>query len=729
MSYLDSIPAEWRVVHPVLKLPTEAAYLRALAGGPVAQARFEESLRARAEVIALEREDPAGHGYEPPLWRILDAMCGLPWIDHPEEVIQAAPEAQRVAMRADKAWCLKVRRKLLKRDAPVKVLLLQGGNRAGKSEWAASRVQRLLRFKHNQRAWCFHQNERMSIDYQQSLMEKYLPAELRGGKAIRSRTTYLSYQKQNGFPNKKFTLPNGSDCVFNTYEQDKKTIEGGELDVIWCDELVPRSWVQELKARIATRMGWLFITFTPKEGYSPTVKMFLDVARPTVESIAFVLPEDGGEARLDLALAGEDPLAWLEPEAEPDPDLEQKGTKGTETEGENVEIRKSGTEPDPDFEQKGTKGTKGQSRIGAQPEVPAGRRFTRVKRVLTVDDNRSAVVYFHCFDNPYGNPAELYALYGNNATEAKKMVFYGVAEKAVSGMFPKFNQAVHVVQPENIPALGTNYQVCDPSSGRNWVLGWARVVNAPAGRTIYFYREWPCPGKYVPGVGDMGNWAEPGEKHDGDRGTAQVSLGWGLRRYVQEHARLEGRTDWERARGPEEEDFRWDEDDEPEARQLPQRQRSQESGVRSQEGIPETIYQRIMDSRAAAMPTQTREGSTTLLEQMGDTELNPAYEPAAGGAFAEDSKVHWVQLINDLLDSDDARPLDALNQPRLFVSAECKNLIFALQNWTGEDGLKGACRDFVNLVQYLVLAEPEDFSGTKGRGVFNTEGTEGTERQ
>jgi hypothetical protein len=688
MGLIHSIPPELRVAHPVLRLPTEQEIARAKAGGPAAQAKFDAWLRERAGKIEREKADPFRHGYEPPLWKVLDALCGLPWIDHPEDAVQAeADPARRAQMRADQAWCLKVRRKLLRRDAPAKVLLLQGGNRAGKSEWAASRVVKIMFYYAGEHVWCFHQNERMSIDYQQALIEKYLPVEMKTEKAIRTKTTYLSYQKQNGFPNKKFTLPNLTDCVFNTYEQDKKTIEGGELKVVWPDELVPRSWVVELLNRIATRSGWMFVTFTPKEGYSPTVKMFLDVARTTVESTAFVLPEDGGEARLDLALAGENPMAWLE-EAETDP---------------------AGF-GDPALQQR-----------RAQPAVPEGRRFAKVPRILTIDDNRSAVAYFHCFDNPYGNPAELYALNAKAAAARRKMVFYGLAEKAVAGLFPKFNPAVHVIAPERIPTGGTAYMICDPCSGRNWALGWARVVNAPAGRTIYFYREWPCPGKYVPGVGDMGVWAEPGEKHDGERGPAQAALGWGLKRYVQEIARLEGRTDWERVADDDAlngKPFQWDEDDEPEA---PRRARPHSNrglapldvarGRQGDAAAAEQIYQRIMDSRAAAMPTQTREGSTTLLEQMGDTDLDPPFEPASGGAMSEDRNVHWVELINDLLDYDAERPLDALNQPRLFISEECKNLIFAFQNWTGEDGLKGACRDFVNLAQYLVLAEPEDFSG------------------
>jgi hypothetical protein len=37
-------------------------------------------------------------------------------------------------------------------------------------------------------------------------------------------------------------------------------------------------------------------------------------------------------------------------------------------------------------------------------------------------------------------------------------------------------------------------------------------------------------------------------------------------------------------------------------------------------------------------------------------------------------------------------------------------MIFALQNWTNADGLHGACMDFVAVLKYLVLHDPEDYS-------------------
>lgn len=621
--------------HPVCPLPDEA-WLRAHT-----QEELIDYLLERDVVIRDMLEDPLHKGHEPATWRILDALMGFPWTEETPE---------------KKTWAREVRRKLLRQEDPLRVLLLNGGNRGGKSEWAASRVMRILLSRSGRRAWCFHQDATMSREYQQPLLYKYLPPELRTEKGVKRNPTYIAYKQQTGFSEDHFVLPNYGDCSFRNYEQDAKKIQGGELDVVWCDELVPASWVKELKARVATRQGWLLVTFTPISGYSPTVKMFLDVGRTTVESIGFTLPKDGGAPLPELALAGEDPMKWLV--------------------GEGMD---------------------------SQPPVPAGREFERVKRVMCCPaDRKQGVFFFHSFDNAFGNPAELYALYKNESASGQKMRFYGEATKQAAAML-KFNPLVHVIPDDKIPSAGTDYHIVDPCSGRNWAMLWARVNRAPIGKRYYLRREWPCPGVYVPGVGDMGLWAEPGEKADGDRGPAQVTLRWGHDRYKQEIMRLEGRRDWEEPVKAENQGAPTSDEDpdlQPDPIRLNRPRRPDEG---------EDIYERIMDSRFGAAPNQTREGTTTLLEECDAIGLN--FVPASGSG-TDDEKVQWTYLINDLLSYDEKKPISSLNQPRLYVAESCKNLIFALQNWTGLDGKHGACKDFVDLVKYLVLHECDDWSDT-----------------
>jgi len=59
----------------------------------------------------------------------------------------------------------------------------------------------------------------------------------------------------------------------------------------------------------------------------------------------------------------------------------------------------------------------------------------------------------------------------------------------------------------------------------------------------------------------------------------------------------------------------------------------------------------------------------------------------------------------DRSDADDAVQ-DALDwtperRPRLFVSEDCPNTIYALENWRGVDGEKGATKDPVDCVRYF----------------------------
>lgn len=624
--------------HPVCPLPDEA-WLRAHTSEELIQYLLD-----RDEVIKGYAEDPLNKGWEPGTWKILDALCGFPWMEDTKE---------------KREWSLKVRRKLLHQDPAIRVLLLQGGNRGSKSEWASSRVMKLLLWAPGKRAWCLHQDMKMSRQYQQPLLYKYLPPELKTEKGIKKQRTYIAYKEQTGFSDEHFNLHNGSDCSFRFYEQKIESIQGGELDIVWADELMPATWVKEMKARVATRTGWLIISFTPVTGYTPTVKMFIDKAQTTIESTAFVIPTDGGEVRLDLALQGEDPLKWLEDQP-------------------------------------------------AGAPIPEGREFAKVPRVMRcAADPKIGVFFFHSFDNPFGNPTNLYSLYASETAEGKKMRFYGVATKLAQNMFPKFNVLVHVVPRERIPKQGTRYQVVDPCSGRNWAMAWALVDEAVIGKRFFFYRNWPAQGQYVPGEGDMGAWAEPGDKHDGEMGPAQRTLGWGLERYQQEIYRVEGRSDWEQPAAPRARASRGRSDSgDPDLQPDPVRVRRHRAR-RPDEG--EDVYERIMDSRFGAQPNQTREGTTTLLEECAEIGLD--FVPASGGQTTDDDeKVQWTHLINNLLDYDATQPVSALNSPRLFVSEDCAEIIFALQNWTGIDGKKGACKDFIDLVKYLVLHDPDDWS-------------------
>jgi phage terminase large subunit-like protein len=216
--------------HPVIHLPTEDEIIE-IANQLGAEATAE-ILKRREEKIKAEEQDPYRHGFEPECWSDAD------------EILMAGNE-----------------------------LLIMGGNRAGKTEYAAKRVMQLLCTRPESRVWCLHTTSQTSIQMQQAVIWKYMPPEFKNAK--KTKVTNIQYSQKNGFTDATFVLPNRSQIFFMNYGQEKKVIEGGEPDLIWCDELVPSDWVETLRYRLATRSGKMIITFTPITGFSPVVKDYV----------------------------------------------------------------------------------------------------------------------------------------------------------------------------------------------------------------------------------------------------------------------------------------------------------------------------------------------------------------------------------------------------------------------------------------------------------------------
>jgi len=502
----------------------------------------------RENLLAKEREDPLRYGYEPEVWRLADRE-----------------------------------RERLREKFPVGVIeeIDLGGNRASKSERAAKRIIQLMMEKAGARVWCLQSTERSSIENQQSLLWKYLPAEYRTstGKLKGGVTTKITYSQAGGFTESVFVMPNGSQCVFKYYSMDVKNIEGAELDCAWADELVTPEWLEALRYRLLTRNGVLHVTFTPVDGYTPTVAEYLNGA-VTLE-----------EVPAELLISG-----------------------------------KTG-----------------------KPEM--------VPRVQQPVRENARLIYFHTADNAFGNYESMKVVLAKANRETILCRAYGVPVRSRVARFPKFRDGVHVVRAENVPKDGTNYHIVDPCSGRNWFMIWVRVD--VRGR-LFVYREWPCPKRYIEGVGYPGPWAVPsGKMQDGERGDGQKPFGFGLTRYKEEIER-------------------------------------EEAG--------EKIEARFMDSRFANSSTMGKEMVTTLLEECGEVGMD--FIPAPGEHIDE-----GIDLINSLLDYNGDEEVSATNEPKLFVSEECPNLIYAMKEWTGQDGRHGATKDCIDVLRYATLAGLEYLEG------------------
>lgn len=613
---------------------------------------WQELMARRESLIRQEQHDPLRHGWEPPIWKVCDALLGLPWID------------------ADVAEAI---RQNLGFTKPVKVLLILGGNRSGKSEYAAKRMMMLMFYRPKGRIWNFHASHPMSVEYQHPLFWKYMLPEYRH--TVKSEVEYISYKQKTGFSEDKFVLSNGSEASFKNYEQERDdAIEGGNIDGYWADELVPSDWIETLGLRIAERAGWGFVTFTPVQGYSATVKMFCDGAETMRENIAYALDKDGQG-----------------------PDIPR--TLGFTTTTQMQRALQLGRNSVP---QDCTAWLAGQS---GQPPPLEGRAFETVPRVMRCMDPMYGVVFFHSSDNPYGNPAQVLEALRKQPEAFRRERFYGVATKQMATRFPKFSK-VHVIPSDAIPNQGIRVMFGDPASGRNFFWKW--YILTPEG--VYLYREWP--GNYdIPGIGVPGPWALPdARKADGRPGPAQTPFGWGLLRYKMEIARLEGWKDYQRQGNVQDITAQLQKQDQTPGPFNPRSVRC--LGVDKwdeRNGAREVIAARFLDSRAASSPRIENDRPRTLVTDFEDIRLFFGLTP---GDEIDDG----VTEINNALDYDEDLPLDFFNKPSFYVCDQCRNSIFALQTWTGDQGGKGATKDPIDLDRYLFLSGVKDWVNLRGSG-------------
>lgn len=545
--------------HPVFLLPSPAALA---AMGPEKAAAL---LDQREAMIRREEQDPYTYGYEPAHWRKADELL-----------------------------------------AKYKELWIMGGNRAGKSEYATKRVLKLLFSAAKRRAWAFSETSDNSREWIQPVVWKYLPPHIRGLNGKRGTIANVNYSQKGGFTENTFVLPNGSQETFKNYAQDLKTIEGGELDGAWCDELVPLDVIVTVRYRLVTRGGWLLCTFTAKEGYTATVKSILSGARTIEEREAELLPILGETGR-------DEPL-------------------------------------------RGIDAATGRPILG----------YRKLPVVQETADGKAAILYFWTQDNPFGGYQNLVEKLKGKSEEEILMRAYGIPTKAIGARLSIFNDTVHVIPHERVPRKGTRYMIVDPCGGRTWCMAWFLIDEA--GRA-YVYREWPDQDQYIEGVGYPGPWAEPdSHKADGRAGSAQKGFKFGILRYKEEIDRLESGTH-----------PRW-------------------------KGEPEIVFERWMDSRYGDAPRQGKEAEVTLIDECAEVGLDFLATPGKGID-------EGIDLINNWFEYDTRRPIDGTNEPRLFISDRCKNMIYAVQEWTGADGKTGATKDWIDLLRYFVLVDPSNVEG------------------
>jgi hypothetical protein len=282
----------------------------------------------------------------------------------------------------------------------------------------------------------------------------------------------------------------------------------------------------------------------------------------------------------------------------------------------------------------------------------------------------SRIIYFFTEMNPWSGYEQHKKIMLKATQEEVERRTYGWARNSIGKRFPKFGDA-NIIAPDKVPKEVTRYLIKDPASARNAFIIWVAVDKQ--GRH-YVYREWPSVDKY-------GEWAvtsENSKKWDGDPGPAQRPLGFGISDYKQVILTEEGHT-WT--------GNSWD-------------------GTKA-----EVIFQRLGDPRAMAEPSSSDEtGGSSIFDRYLETQTDKAgntvgpsmdFMPAPGYHIDR-----GVEMINDLLAWNPSEPKCALiNEPRLYVTSNCRNMIWALENWTGADGEKGACKDCVDALRYAATAD------------------------
>lgn len=304
------------------------------------------------------------------------------------------------------------------------------------------------------------------------------------------------------------------------------------------------------------------------------------------------------------------------------------------------------------------------------PGLPPG-TMPYIQRPFMED---ARVVYFHTELSPFGpgpngsgkrffdSVAEDCA---GKPSEYVKRIAYGYTTDVAGKAFPLFGP-VHVVKPQLVPDEGTNYHIVDPAGKRNWFAIWVRVAPGNPSR-IYVYRDWPDEQTY-------GEWATPTERAttaesrkgwDGDAGPAQTGLGYGIVGWKKLWRELEGK---------------------------------------------EVIAERFVDPRAGRNAMAAEKGGTCLVDEFAtaqkDQEGNvigpPVHLIPASGVDVEEG----LMRINDLLAWEPDKKFDSLNNsPRLFVSERCRQVIWALANYTGLGGETGGCKDVIDCLRYMALAD------------------------
>jgi hypothetical protein len=569
---------------------------------------------------------------------------------------------------------------LLEQYQHARTVYCGGGKRASKTECAAWLFVKSCLAYPGGRRWILGETENSSQNIQQPAIWKYLPRAWRTQLNHKeSREFKLKYAEGRGFSDNLLVMPTDPPTIikFLSFIQDPQhyqgwrlgaenfkpvTLRAGDREIPlpnmgwWADENMPLLWLETAETRSQDVQSCGLWTFSPLEGITATIKEMLGSPQVLDQKAAELLPPD--------------------------------------------RVMVPGCKP------------------GQMPTV------------MECSRPRTRAVFFFRQDNPFGR-------YEDHAAEIRlkpETVImrdsYGWAVDVRHRAFPKFG-AVHIIKPEHLPSDGTNYMLTDPAGARRWATIWVRVD--PRGYH-FIYRDWPDKGHF-------GDWAVPSDREeepDGRPGPAQQSDGMGVTGYKELFLNEETLTLEISGVGE------WVETD-PYRRRIadqlmvsarksrPAPGRWNPVDVREVRGelaapLREEILSRRVDPRAAGSEHAQEQGAKTVVDLFAERVVGPSgevtepmmLEPAYSGrqmGTGENAQIGTgLAEVNELLDWDPLDPngmVPSLNEPRLFVSSRCDQVIWMMQTYTARGGAKGGCKDFADLVRYMALADLQ-YIGAEG---------------
>jgi hypothetical protein len=277
---------------------------------------------------------------------------------------------------------------------------------------------------------------------------------------------------------------------------------------------------------------------------------------------------------------------------------------------------------------------------------------------ITQSNKRKAavIVYFHTEHNPWGGYQEVVEICRSKSDWKYTITaLYGVPTKSYDTKFAKFSKDVNVVKNSAIPTSNiTRWQIIDPAGRKSWFKCWIAV---DVSGTWWVYREYP-------GI-DIGEWAKQGKNGKWLPGEGAKGRGEGLKDYIEASYQMEGR----------------------------------ECPPGSKEWVGgEDIFERIIDPRLSASKYQKADGESSILEDLD--ELGFVVTPAPGNDIED-----GLQKLIDLMSYDTSKEIDGINRPHFYISEDCQNIIQALSEYTGNDGLKEAWKDPIDVLRYAAIAD------------------------